>query len=412
MTIPRRTFVDRMAQAGIGLGAWSTMLDPRMVDAQDGGLAPAEFPGVRGAAYLNHAASSPLPRRSAAAVSTYQTNRQEVHRLYQAGAQDYDANPLRQKLSRLLGAPVDSLTFVPTTSDGIVSAVNGIDWRPGDNVVCPSNDYPGVIYAALDLERRGVQVRQLPVETHLDLEQLLGLIDGRTRAVLVSHVHWQTGHRIDLAQLGRACRAAGVLSVVDAIQSVGATPVDLSASGVDILVAGGYKWLMGMPGAAVLYVAPEQLPTIRPDRAGWMSMTTSVFGRPTIAWKPDASRFQVGGQADPALVALDQSVELLLEVGVPTVERHVKNLLDRLLAGLPGTGLRCLSSLAPESRSTLVCLTTGDRDRDLSLTRELVARGVIVAHRGPGIRVAPHLHNRPRDIDRLLTESHAILRSI
>lgn len=388
------------------------MLDPKLAAAQDGGLAPAEFPGVREAAYLNHAASSPLPRRSAAAVSTYLTNRQEVHRLYQAGAQDYDANPLREKLGRLLGAHVESLTFVPTTSDGIVSAVNGIDWQPGDNVVCPANDYPGVIYAALDLARRGVEVRQVPVDTHLDLSQLLGRVDGRTRAVLVSHVHWQTGHKIDLAQLGSACRAAGALSIVDAIQSVGATPIDLRTAGVDILVAGGYKWLMGMPGAAVLYVAPERLPTIRPDRAGWMSMTTSVFGRPTIAWKPDASRFQVGGQADPALVALDQSVELLLEVGVPVIERHVKGLLDRLLAGLPDTGLRCLSNLAPENRSTLVCLTTGDRDRDTALTRGLVARGVIVAHRGPGIRVAPHLHNRPRDIDRLLTESRAILRSI
>ncbi len=412
MTIPRRTFVNRMAQTGVGLGVWSTMLDPKMREGQDGGLVPAEFPGIRGAAYLNHAASSPLPRRSAAAVSTYLTNRQEVHRLYQAGAQDYDANPLRAKLGRLLGAPVESLTFVPTTSDGIVSAVNGLDWQPGDNVVCPSNDYPGVIYAALDLARRGVEVRQAPVDTHLDLEQLLSLIDGRTRAVLVSHVHWQTGHRIDLAQLGSACRAAGALSVVDAIQSVGATPIDLAASGVDVLVAGGYKWLMGMPGAAVLYVAPERLATIRPDRAGWMSMATSVYGRPTIDWKPDASRFQVGGQADPSLVALDQSVELLLEVGVPTVERHVKGLLDRLLAGLPDTGLQCLSNLAPESRSTLVCLTTGDRDRDAALTRTLVSRGVIVAHRGPGIRVAPHLHNRPGDIDRLLSESRDILRSI
>jgi selenocysteine lyase/cysteine desulfurase len=410
--ISRRTFVDRMAAAGLGLGALGSASDTPRAELQEGGLAPEEFTGVRTAAYLNHAASSPLPRRSAAAVAKYLANRQEVHRLYQAGAQDYDANPLRAKLGRLLGAPVESLTFVPTTSDGIVAAVDGLDWRPGDNVVCPANDYPTTLYAALDLARRGAEVRQAPVREHLDLNALLGLIDGRTRAVIVSHVHWQTGHRIDLERLSAACRAAGALSVIDAIQSIGAIPIDLRKVPVDVLAAGGYKWLMGIPGAAVLYVAPERLPTIRPDRAGWMSMANSVFDQPAIAWKPDASRFQVGGQADPALVALDRSVDLLLEVGVAAIQRHVTGLLDRLLAGLLGTGLHCRSSLVPEHRSTLVCLTTGDQDRDDRLTRALVARGVIVAHRGPGIRVAPHLHNRPSDIDRFLNEAHALLRSI
>jgi selenocysteine lyase/cysteine desulfurase len=226
--------------------------------------------------------------------------------------------------------------------------------------------------------------------------------DERTRATVVSHVHWQTGHRIDLCRLGAACRAHGVLSVVDAIQSLGVTPIDVGRSGIDVLVAGTYKWLLGIHGLAVLYLSDRALATIVPDRAGWASMATSVYSDPILEWAPDATRFAVGGAADPALMVLDQSVALLLEVGVDTIEKHTLGLIDRLLAGLDPERVRVNSSLSPMARSSIVSLTTGDTDRDLRLVRHLAEQRTIVARRGPGIRVSPHLHNSAADIDRLL----------
>ena len=224
-------------------------------------LAAREMPRAHEATYLNHAASSPLPLRSAEALRSYVDDRERVFHLYQAGRPDYDISGLRARgfSGALLGVPSDSLAFVPTTTDGISGILNGIYWRPGDNLVVPADEFPGVLCAALNMKRQGVEVRLVPVAEHLDLSLIDETIDLRTRAVVVSHVHWQTGHRIDLAELSRVCHRVDALSIVDAIQSRAVFPVEPKVAGIDVLVAGSYKWLMAIPGTAVLYAS---------DRAG------------------------------------------------------------------------------------------------------------------------------------------------
>jgi len=362
-----------------------------------------EFPFADEMTYLNHAASSPLPARSADALRRHVSERQRLFDLYQTGTQDYDPTALRAKLGRLVNAAPQSIGFAPTTSDGISGTLNAIDWRPGDNLVVAANDYPGVLYACDCLVRRGVEVRKVPMPNgHLELERLVDALDPRTRALAASHVHWQTGYRVDLQSLGRACNDRGVLSVIDAIQSLGSQPIDLAVTPVDVLVAGAYKWLLGVPGVAVLYVSPRALEWLVPDRAGWVSMRTSVYAEPRVDWLPDAMRFMAGAPTNAALVALEQSVELLLEVGVAAIARHTAGLVGALAAGAARPGMRINSRLTPECRSSIVSVTTGDPDRDLALLRDLVAQRIIVAQRGPGLRIAPHLHNLSEDVERLL----------
>jgi selenocysteine lyase/cysteine desulfurase len=364
-----------------------------------------EFGGLAQAVYLNHAASFPLPARSAAALRRYIGDREQVVHLYQTGRFDYDPAPLRAGLGRLLGCPARSVGFAPTTNDGMAAVLNGVPWTAGDNLVVPANDFPGVLYACLRLERRGVEVRQVPTPSgHLALEDLLARVDRRTRAVAVSHVHWCTGHRIDLKTLGTFCRSRGVLSVVDAIQSTGVVPIDVTEAAIDVLAAGSYKWLLGVPGAAVLYLSDQALATSTPDRAGWTSVRTSVHSGIDLAWKEDAMRFQVGGLPDPVLIAMEQSVDLLLEVGIEAIHVHTAVLTERLAAGLAAHGFRITSHLDPAHRSAILNFTTGSAARDEQAARHLAGRGIIVSKRGPGIRVAPHLHNVEADIDRLLEE--------
>ena len=275
-------------------------------DSPSGGaarLAAHEFPHQRDGVYLNHAASAPMPLRASRALRAYADDRERLFSLYQSGTQDYNLSVLQRKLASLIGAPADCLTLVPTTTDAIAGTINSIDWRAGDNIVVPANEFPGVLYPCLHLAARGVEARLVPVDAHADLDRVLAAIDGRTRAVALSHVHWQTGHRLDLDRLGAECRARGVLSIVDAIQSVGAVPVNLANADVDVLTAGAYKWMMAMPGTAVLYVSPRFLAATVPDRAGYKGMavdTTAVVGAPRIQWAAGAARFQVGGPINAA----------------------------------------------------------------------------------------------------------------
>jgi len=367
---------------------------------EGGGLAAAEFAHLQGASYLNHAASSPLPRRSSAALRAYVADRERVFHLYQAGQPDYALPVLQAKVGRLLNAPPELIGFVPTTTEGLAGAVNSIAWRRGDNIVVPANDFPGVLYPCLHLERRGVRVRQVPVDRHADLDRVLEAIDGRTRAVAISWVHWLTGHRLDIARLGAACRAANVLSIVDAMQGVGAIPLDITAAQVDCCIAGSYKWLMGIPGTAAMYTSPRFVAEVTPDRAGYAGMTTSVFATPRIDWLPGAARFQVGGPINPALVALEGSIDLLLEIGVPRVQSHLDALLDTLRTRAEAAQLRVNSDLSPAHRSGFLNVTTGDPARDDRAVKALLAQRIVVGRRGPGIRIAPHLHNTVGEIER------------
>ncbi len=286
--LSRRDFSRRAALAGLGLGIGHVTPPDLIVDSdvtptawsdQSGRLAAAEFAHQRDGVYLNHAASAPLPKRTSEALRAYSADRERLFHLYQTGTQDFAIPPLQSKVGRLLNVPPELVAFVPSTTEAMGAALNSIDWRPGDNVVVPANEFPGVLYPCLHLERRSVTVRQVPVERHADLDRVLEAMDGRTRAVAISWVHWLTGHRIDIARLGAACRATNALSIVDAIQSVGGVPVDVAATHVDFFVAGSYKWLMAIPGTAAVYTSPRLLAEVTPDRAGHAGMKTSV-----LAW--------------------------------------------------------------------------------------------------------------------------------
>lgn len=371
-------------------------------------LAADEFPHQRDGVYLNHAASSPMPARTARALRAYADDRERLFHLYRTGTQDYALHVLQAKVARLLNSPPDRLALVPTTTDAMAGALNAIDWRPGDNVVVPANEFPGVLYPCLHLARRGVDVRQVPVDRHCDLDRVLGAIDRRTRAVAISHVHWQTGHRVDLTALGAACQAGGALSIVDAIQSVGGVPVDVTAAGIDVLAAGAYKWLMAIPGTAVVYASPRFLEQVVPDRAGHVNIDAAAAGTSRIAWVAGAARFHVGGPINAALIALEQSVDLLMGIGIAAIQTHVGTLLDRLIDGAGAAGLTVMSDVRPPHRSTFMNVSTGDATRDERLVKALVDAGIVVGFRGPGIRVAPHLHNSFDDVDRFLARAREL----
>lgn len=401
--LSRRDFSRRAAIVGLGVGMGQLKPDDAApaID-QTGRLAAAEFPGQREGVYLNHAASSPLPHRTSEALRAYLADRERLFHLYQTGTQDYSIPKLQAKVARLFNAPTELIGFVPSTTEAMAGVLNGIDWKAGDNVVVPADEFPGVLYPCLHLERRGVTVKQVPVEKHADLDRVLAEIDGRTRAVAISWVHWLTGHRLDMARLGAECRKRGVLSIVDAIQGVGGVPIDVTGAQVDLFVAGSYKWLMGIPGTAAIYTSPQLLAGVAPDRAGHAGMKTSVYDTPHIEWLPGAARFQVGGPINAALIALEHSIDLLTEVGVPRIESHVTGLIDVLAAKAERSGLKLNSDLSPAHRSTFVNVTTGDAARDDRVVKALVAQRIIVGRRGPGIRIAPHLHNSIADIERLL----------
>jgi selenocysteine lyase/cysteine desulfurase len=369
-------------------------------------LREREFPIVGEYAYLNAASQGPWPNRTVRALHEFAAASQFPNTPGRAAAIAGPEPAARARLARLLGVGEETILFTGNTTHGMNICAQGIDWRPGDNVVLHRREFPSLSYAWLNLRRRGVEVRLVPVEgAGPALDDLMAAVDSRTRAVACSAISWDTGYRLDLEELGRRCRERGCLLILDGIQVVGARRLDLAALGVSALCCHGYKWLMSGFGVGALYVAPSAVDQIRPTFigsqavVGGMEIATEEYG-----WKPGAARYGAGGANRTGLVVLDASLSLIEEVGIDAIEAHDQALAERLYAGLrrKGGALRVVSSDDPARRSAVITFTLGDRARDEALIRRLEERKIILALRPLGLRASPHLYNSEEEIDRLL----------
>ncbi len=351
--------------------------------------------------YLNHAAVSPWPLRTAAAVKAFADENARQ------GSKDYDAwllreTELRHQLARLINAPsVDEIALLKSTSEGLSVIAYGLPWQPGQNIVIPAEEFPSNRIVWQSLQPRGVETRLVPVTTAEDPEQaLIDAIDGDTALLSCSSVQYASGMRLDLARLGRACRKAGILFCVDAIQSIGALEFDVQACGADFVVADGHKWLLGPEGTALFYCRRERIPELALNQFGWhMVQDFADFNRPD--WQPHASarRFECGSPNMTGIVALHASAGLLLDIGMAGIEQQVlaksAHAVDRLTA-LPG--IEILSPLNASRRSGIVLFRKNGTDNE-ALYRHLQAHNVICALRGDGIRFSPHFYTPDERID-------------
>jgi cysteine desulfurase / selenocysteine lyase len=362
-----------------------------------------EFPVVERWAYLDHAGIGPLPRRAARRIAA------QAKRFAEGGGNAWEAadrrcREVRAAAARLMGARhAHEIAFVANTSTGLSLVAQGLEWRPGDNVVGATAEFPSNVHPWVDLAHRGVEYRQARERFgRVDFDELVALVDGRTRVLALSWVQYASGYRSDLEQLGRWCRERAVLFVVDAIQGLGALALRVEHDFVDVAGAGGQKWLLGPLGSGLLYVSDRVVHRIRPALLGWRSMRNrfdwTSFDS-TLA--EGAERFEPGTLDALGIDALGASIELLLELGVPLVEQRVLSLAQRAAAGMAARGLEVVSARSATEASSVVAAVHPRVDA-VELQRRLQRQGIVVAARAGRLRVAPHVYNSEEEIDRLL----------
>lgn len=221
----------------------------------------AELPSLATEVYLNTGGSGPLPLRSARAIADAAALAAGRSRMSLEVWSETDRLLLdtRAAAARVVGAPGDDVALMQNTSTGLDVVVWGIDWTPGDEIVCTDCEHPGLsVPVAVAVRRHGLRVRWIPADrVHADLEAAVADACGpRTRLVALSHVAWTTGAVLDVAGAARSAHAAGALCAVDGAQAAGAIPVDPAALGVDAYAFPAQKWLLGPEGLGALWVAP------------------------------------------------------------------------------------------------------------------------------------------------------------
>jgi cysteine desulfurase/selenocysteine lyase len=354
--------------------------------------------------YLNHAAAGVLPRSCVAAIEAFVRA--------QAEAGTFGTNPYlerldeyREKVARFIGARGDEIALVRNVSDGVNAVASGIDWHPGERVLLCDNEFPANTVPWLALRRLGVEVQIVPTRNQrLTPDVLRRELRPGTRAVAVSWVSYADGYRHDLAALGEIARKAGALFCVDAIQGLGAFPIDVESCGVVVLFCAASKWLLGLQGSGFFYVRSGLIDRLILAAPGWRSMHDEWnFGGFDQPYAASARRFEGGTPSFLGAAVMATAIDVLARGdGAAAIAPHVLSLTDRLCEGLTRLGAEIATPRGEGISSGIVTFSMPGCD-SVGLGRELEQReGIVTTFRRSGIRVSPHGYNTGEEIDRLL----------
>ena len=359
----------------------------------------ALFPVTQEWVYCDHAAVGPLPLPARDAVARVLDAQM---RAGTAGILHIEARKgeIRDRVATAIGAAPQEIAFMRATSDGALLVANGLDWRPGDEIILSDDEFGANSYPWLNLRRRGISTLLVRApQARLTVETLERLRTPRTRLVAVSYVGFSDGYRHDLAAIGDWCRRRGVLFAVDAIQGFGPLPLDLGAWHVDFCSFGVAKWLLSPQGLSVVYVRREHIDRLGPAMLSWRSVRDPMrFLDYAQELDPAAARFEGGTISYSALMGFGESLRILAQAGFENIERYVLGLNECLIHRAREARIGVLSSTQPGTRSGIVLLDRGGRSVD-ALQRRAADLKIAVTIRDNGIRVAPHGYNIEREID-------------
>ena len=359
-----------------------------------------EFPVTKELVYLHHAGVAPLCRPAAEAMKRLADDALGFGSLhYDQWMAAYEG--LRQAAARLIGAHRDEIATVKNTSEGLATIALGVDWRAGDRVVGFQEEFPANFFPWKRLERKGVAVEWLSAADPLDR------IDEAARGarlLAISFVQYLSGRRADLEAIGEICHRHGCLFVVDAIQGLGAFPIDVRKAHIDALAADGHKWLLGPEGCGVLYVRKELQDAIEPVEFGWTNVANySDYADRDMTLRRDAGRYECGTLNTIGCYGLRAAIEFLLEVGIDRIAPQVQALGDQIAAGVAAKGYQTLGARTPGTGAGIVSFRKEGLDSRVVVSK-LKEKGIVAAPRQGWVRASPHFYISPEDIERVVAE--------
>jgi selenocysteine lyase/cysteine desulfurase len=370
-----------------------------MFDFSPGNL-DREFPVRRNLVYLNHAAVAPLPARVADAMRGQLADSSNFGALHwKKWYRQYDET--REKVARFVGGDPARIAFLPSTSHALNLVAQGLEWRPGDNIVGDDLEFPANVYPWMNLAARGVEYRQARSRDGvLSAEDFVPLMDARTRILAVSWVAFHSGFVFPLADLGALARDRECLFVVDAIQGLGTMPLDAGRIGIDVLAADAHKFLYGPEAVAVFAFSEKAKAAIEHPWTGWWNVP---WRESQLAYDlklyESGRRFEAGSLPTDHVYGLAAAIDLLSEIGMEGAERRIGSLISALRNGLAALGW----SIRTPATSRSAILSAAPPGGDIrSAVARLEEHGVITSPRETGVRFAPHVGNDEGQIARVL----------
>lgn len=357
---------------------------------------------------MNHCSQAPQTRATGEAAARYLDSWNRAGMDWDAWMAEVEA--ARASFARLIGATADEVAVFSSVSHATAAVASCLDLlqeRTGRRAVALTEaEFPTVAHVWKAQERRGTPLRWIPVDPaagRVPEEAVEEALDEDVLLLSAAHGYFQTGALLDLDAVVASARDAGVLTYVDAYQSLGTRPLDVKRVGIDMLASGNLKFLLGTPGIAFLYVRGDLAERLEPAVTGWFGRADPFAFEPPrdgpLDWAPGTRRFDGGTPPVlPAYVAR-AGMDLLLDAGLEAVGEWTRALAGRLIDGGRERGLELMGPADPSGRTPTVAFRVADSHRvEVAMRR----RGVLPSARGPAIRLAPHYHSTMDDVERAL----------
>ena len=380
------------------------------------------YPDLKAAAYVAYAATAPVSSLVKAAVNRVLDDYAEQG--YVAFFQWLEQRErLRGKLGQLIGAKASDIALISGTTRGITDLALCVPWQTGERVVLFDGEFPANVSPWQNAARLfGLRVDFVPMAHAVEdedsfLTPLTKLLEEGARLVAVSAVQFQTGLKMPLARIAQLCARYGAELCVDAIQACGVVPLDAPKLGVDYLVTGAHKWLLGPEGAGFMYARPERAQALLPHTAGWLSHedgTRFLFAGPgelryDRPIKPSLQMVEGGSSSTLGFAALEAGIEPILALSPSAIFEHVSRYLDELEPGVIARGFRSRRASEPERRSGILSFEPPPGVSAADLVLELRSRGVLASTPDGLLRFAPHFPNPLSEIETVLEALDAAL---
>ncbi len=367
-----------------------------------------EFADFDDVTYLNLATQCPLPKVAARAAQAAIEWKKLPHTIPDDA---YFGMPdrVRALIAKIIGAEPHEIALTSGASTGLHAVANAVEWKPDDEVLLAAGEFPAHRATWLPMAAAGrIRVKIVePQGRFLTAEDFFPHIHAKTRLISTSLVRFDNAVRIDAAKLAAACHRAGAWLLLDVSQCCGAVPMNTRQLGADFLVCAGYKWLLSPYGSGFLWASDAATNAVRGGPIYWQAME-------------GAAQFHaLGGEVKPArgarrwdaaetanffnVAAMEKGIEFVLQAGVENIWNHNNRLMQLMIERLPRD--RCVLASPEDSaqRGPYACIAARNPEKTGELYERLRAAKVIVGLREGSIRVAPHLFNSERDIDRLIT---------
>lgn len=358
------------------------------------------FPAVEKMTYLDSGFQTPMSRPVRDALETFIREGFET-----AGPKSVWLDRMeetRAKVAALLNAAPEEIAFTKNTSEAMNIAANALPLKAGDNVLMIHGDHPNNAYAFLNLKKKGVEIRVIPMTQTIDADSFRPHIDANTKAISMSHVTFHAGHRFDIESVGQLCKAKNLYYVLDIMQAVGVVPIDARKVGATFIGSGTHKGLLVPQGLGLLYwdrtrteLEPAYLAAISLEHP-----PADFIARPDdMAPALTAGRFELGNFNLPAIQALGAALDLISSVGIEKIGAHCFDLGDRLIAGLDQLGVKLVGPREREHRAPHIYVAALPADRWLD---HFASKHVRVSPERDGIRISLGMFNTEADVDHFL----------